>query len=113
MTAQAKRTHRPAHAKPITDRFFRWIDKLFESHGFLPSSPVLEAPAYVRKRRAGLEAYLDDPDVAINTNRPDRALRVILMGRPNWLFAWTEVGAKHIGIVQSFLAICWRHDTDS
>jgi hypothetical protein len=26
------------------------------------------------------------------------------MGRKNWLFSWTELGAKHVGIVQSLLA---------
>ena len=26
------------------------------------------------------------------------------MGRRNWLFCWTELGAKHVGIVQSLLS---------
>jgi transposase len=89
---------------------FKWIDKQFDSHGFLPSSPFLATMAYIRERRSGLEVYLDDPDVAIDTNHLERALRVIPMGRRNWLFAWTELGAKHIGIVQSLLATCRLHD---
>lgn len=28
------------------------------------------------------------------------------MGKRNWLFSWTELGAKHVGIVQSLLATC-------
>jgi len=32
------------------------------------------------------------------------------MGRRNWLFAWTELCAKHIGIVQSLLMTCRLHD---
>lgn len=32
------------------------------------------------------------------------------MGKKNWLFNWTELGAKHIGIVQSLLATCRLHD---
>jgi transposase len=34
------------------------------------------------------------------------------MGRRNWLFAWTELGAKHLGIVQSLLVTCRLHDID-
>ena len=34
------------------------------------------------------------------------------MGQRNWLFAWTELGAKHIGIVQSLLVTCRLHDID-
>ena len=43
--------------------------------------------------------YLDDPEVSIDTNHLERVLRVIPMGRKNWLFSWTELGAKHVGIV--------------
>src|SRR5271168_1044970 len=50
------------------------------------------------------------PDVAMDTNHLERALRVIPMGRRNWLFTWTELGAKHVGIVQSLLVTCRLHD---
>jgi len=32
------------------------------------------------------------------------------MGKKNWLFSWTELGAKLIGIVQSLLATCRLHE---
>ena len=112
LTGAAKRAHRLAHAKPVADRFFAWIDKQFAGLGFLPSSPFISALAYIRERRVGLEVYLDDPDVAIDTNHLERALRVIPMGRRNWLFSWTELGAKHVGIVQSLLVTCRLHDID-
>ena len=28
------------------------------------------------------------------------------MGRRNWLFAWTELGAELIGVIQGLLATC-------
>jgi hypothetical protein len=34
------------------------------------------------------------------------------MGRRNWLFCWTEVGAKHAGIVQSLVVTCRLHGLD-
>jgi len=33
--------------------------------------------------------------------------------RKNWLFCWTEVGAKHTGIVQSLIATCRLQGIDS
>lgn len=30
--------------------------------------------------------------------------------RKNWLFSWTELGARHVGIVQSLLATYRLHD---
>ena len=112
LKGQAKLALRTEHAKPVVDRFFAWVDKQFEAQGFLPSNPFLSALAYIRERREGLEVYLNDPDVAIDTNHLERALRVIPMGRRNWLFTWTELGAKHIGMVQSLLVTCRLHDID-
>ena len=89
--------------------FRSWIDKQFAALGFLPSSPFIAALAYIRERRAGLEVYLDDPDVAIDTYHLERALRVIPMGRRNGLFSWTELGAKHVGSVVGF-ANLWGRD---
>ncbi|MCU7816764.1 MAG: transposase domain-containing protein, partial [Candidatus Thiodiazotropha sp. (ex Rostrolucina anterorostrata)] len=38
--------------------------------------------------------------------------RVIPMGRKNWRFNWTEVGAKQVGIIPSLLVTCRLHDID-
>jgi transposase len=65
-TGSSKRAMRLAEAKPLVDRFFRWVDK-----------PLTAALAYARERRDGLEVYLNDPDVAIDTNHLERALRAI------------------------------------
>lgn len=108
----AKRALRQAKSKQVVEDLFAWIDKQFAALGFLPSNPFIAALGYMRERRAGLEVYLDDPDVAIDTNHLERALRVIPMGRRNWLFTWTELGAKHVGIVQSLLVTCRLHDID-
>ena len=110
LNGEAKQQMRQLHARPVLERFFNWIDRQFDKHGFLPSSPFLGALAYIRERRVGLSVYLDDPEVAIDTNHLERALRVIPMGRKNWLFCWTELGARHVGIVQSLLATCRMHD---
>jgi hypothetical protein len=55
---------------------------------------------------------LDDPDVPMDTNHLERALRRIPLGRKNWLFCWTELGARHIGMLQSLLTTCRLHDVD-
>jgi hypothetical protein len=112
LTGQAARACRLERAKPVVDEFFTWIDKQFEAQGLLPSSPLTKAMAYARERRAGLEVYLKDPEVAIDTNHLERALRVVPMGRKNWLFCWTEVGAKYVGVIQSLISTCRLHGID-
>jgi hypothetical protein len=73
---------------------------------------LTKALAYARTRRKGLEVFLSDPDVPMDTNHLERQLRGISLGRKNWLFCWTEVGAKHVGIVQSLIVTCRLHGID-
>ena len=44
--------------------------------------------------------------VLIDTNHLEQALRPIPMGRRNWLFCWTVIGAKQVAIIQSLLVTC-------
>lgn len=112
LVGEACRAFRLAQARPVVNQFFAWVDDQFAAQGLLPSSPLTSAMAYVRERRAALEVYLSDPEVPIDTNHLERALRVVPMGRRNWLFCWTEVGAKYVGIAQSLIATCRLHDID-
>ncbi len=48
----------------------------------------------------------------IDTNHLERALRVIPMGKKNWLFCWSELGAHQAGHVQSLLTTCVLHGVD-
>ena len=112
LKGENKRLHRLTHSKPLVEVFFDWVDRQFEQQGLLPSNPLTKALAYARERRAGLEVFLGDSDVPMDTNHLERALRAIPMGRRNWLFCWTEVGAEHAGIVQSLITTCRLHDID-
>ena len=112
LSATKKLDYRLIHAKPLVERFFAWVNRQFEAQGLLPSNPMTKALAYARERRFGLEVYLTDPDVPIDTNHLERALRAIPMGKKNWMFCWTELGAKHVGIMQSLLVTCRLHGVD-
>jgi len=112
LVGEAKQLHRLTHSKPRVEQFFKWVDEQLMRQGFTPSNPYIKALNYVRKRRASFEVFLTDPDVPIDTNHIERALRVIPMGRKSWLFCWTELGAQHVGIIQSLLVTCRLHDID-
>lgn len=112
LTGERKHHYRLAHSKPKVEQLFEWIDQQFERQGLLPSNPYTKALAYARERQVELSVFLADPDVPIDTNHLERNLRAIPMGRRNWLFCWTELGAKHVGIVQSLLVTCRLHGID-
>jgi transposase len=112
LTGSAKLAERQSRSKPKVQAFLRWVEQQFEQLGLLPTNPFLKALAYIRDRREQLQVYLGDPEVPIDTNHLERALRAVPMGRRNWLFCWTELGARHIGMMQSLLTTCRLHDID-
>jgi transposase len=81
LSGESKRLHRLTHSKPHVDAFFDWIHRQFARQGLTPTRPFTVALAYARERRLGLEIFLTDPDVSIDTNHLERALRAISRGR--------------------------------
>ena len=109
MEAVATQATRGLHALPAVDAFFAWLHGQRQRLDLLPSQPFTKAVGYASEREGALRIYLSDPSVAIDTNHLERALRPIPMGRKAWLFCWTEVGAEHVGIIQSLLCTCRLH----
>lgn len=112
LTDQAKLDYRSRHARPIVEAFFDWCDTQRQRLDLVNSEPLAKALVYADNHRDQLKVYLGDPAVPMDTNHLERALRVIPMGRKAWLFNWTEIGAKQVGIIQSLLSTCRLHDVD-
>jgi hypothetical protein len=81
LSGENRRLRRLTHGNPLVDASFDWVGRQFERQGLLPSNPLTQALACVRERRAGPKVFLGDPDVPMDTNHLERALRVIPMGR--------------------------------
>jgi transposase len=112
LSGERKRLHRLEHAKPLVEQFFAWVDEQLARQGLLPSNKLTQALVYARERKAQLMVFLGDEQVPMDTNHLERALRPVPLGRKNWLLCWTEVGAKHAGIVQSLITTCRLHSIE-
>jgi transposase len=98
--------HRGEHVKPLVDRFFEDLRQALREEVFLPTNPFTKAARYALEREEALRVFLQYPDVAPDTNHVERAIRPIALGRKNYLFCWTEIGAQYVGILQSLLSTC-------
>jgi transposase len=112
LEGEAKQKVRGEKSKPLVAEFFEWLKEELIVSALLPKDPFTKAANYALKRKQALEVFLADPDVPMDTNPLERALRVIPMGRKNWLFCWTEIGAEKVGQIQSLIATCVLHDVD-
>jgi transposase len=99
-------TYRQKHSEPLVSDFFNWIYEQRQRTDLTPKNPLSKALNYVSERQAEMKVFLANPNVAMDTNHLERALRVIPMGRKNYLFCWSELGAEQLGILQSLLVTC-------
>ncbi len=109
---EQKRTYRLDQSKPVVDAFFAWCEQQLTDPSLLPDNPLIKAIGYVLNRQTELRVFLEDPAVPMDTNHVERGLRPIPMGKKNWMFAWTELGAEHVGIIQSLICTCRLQGVD-
>jgi hypothetical protein len=107
-----KLAHRGEYSKPLVEDFFTWLKQTVMTEVILPTNPFGQAARYALEREAGLRVFLANPDVPLDTNQLEREIRPVALGRKNWLFCWTEVGARQVGIIYSVLASCRLQEVD-
>jgi transposase len=107
-----KQLYRAEHCKPVADEIFCRLREAMQEHILLPSSPFTKAANYALDCEDELRVFLEYPNVPVDTNHLEREIRPIALGRKNWLFCWTELGAHDTGVIQSLLATCRLQDVD-
>jgi transposase len=110
LSGDEKRNRRLESSKPQVDAVFAWIDSQCQRHDLTPKHPLTKALHYIKTRETELRLFLEDPDVPMDTNHLEREIRPIPMGRKNWLFCWSELGAEHVGLIQSLISTCKLHE---
>ena len=113
MSPEDKQAYRGDKSKVIVDKIMKWCTTLVDRPDLVATdSPILSAVKYTLKREVGLRAFLDNPELPLDTNHVERTLRVIPCGRKNWNFNWTELGAHYVGIIQTLLSSCKLQGVD-
>ena len=72
----------------------------------LPKSPLGEAVRYLTNQWGALQRFVDDGRMAIDNNRAENMLRIVAVGRKNWLFAGSFEGARRAALLYSLVQSC-------
>ena len=72
----------------------------------MPKSPLGDAVRYLTNQWAALQRFVDDGRLAIDNNRAENQLRVVAVGRKNWLFAGSFEGARRAALLYSLVQSC-------
>ncbi len=85
---------RKIKSQPILDDLKLWLDEHIRQ--CVKGSPMARAINYTRKQWDDLILYVSDGKVEIDNNAAERAIRPLVVGRKNHLFAGSELGG-HTG----------------
>ena len=92
---------RQEHAVPLITAFREWaIEQVAQ---LSPQSPTAKAFAYLDRHWKAFTRYTERGDLKIDNNAAERALRVVALGRKNWLFAGSERGGQAIATLLSLI----------
>jgi transposase len=101
---------RQKEAKPILAEIKRVLEEYKDQ--VLPKSPIGKAIAYCLNQWEALNRYVEDPMLEIDNNLSERTLRMVVIGRKNYLFAGSEAGAWRAAVIYSLVASCKLNDID-
>ncbi len=100
-TIEEKYQKRQAESLPLLLQLKEWLDK--SSRQVLPKSAIGKAIAYSLNQWDKLIRYIDDGGLTIDNNRAERAVKLFVIGRKNWLFSNTANGAEASAILYSII----------
>ncbi|HII4326441.1 TPA: IS66 family transposase [Enterobacter cloacae] len=97
------RQWRQRYARPVLEKLWQWLE--LQKDACPESSALGKAIAYQLKRRAILSRFLENGALPLDNNRCERAIRPVVMGRSNWLFAGSvaagERAARIMGLLET------------
>ena len=89
---------------PLLASLGQWLRAQQEQ--VLPKSPIAVAINYVLNQWEALQRYTTDGELHIDNNVSERTLKLIGIGRKNWLFLGSDQGGETAAVLYSFTATC-------
>jgi transposase len=98
---------RQERTAPLLASLKTWLDE--QSGRALPRSAMGEAMAYTLSNWTALTRYAGDGDLPIDNNAVERMLKLIGIGRKNWMFAGSERGGQTAAVLFTIISSAKRH----
>ena len=87
-----------------------WLDH--HRDRYPPKGPLGKAISYAIDNWDELQLFLDDVNVPVDNNASERALRIVALGRKNFMFVGHEDAGQNLAILYSLMATCEEHAVD-
>lgn len=110
LDAEGRRVLREEKAGPLLAELHDWFEAM--APRATPKSLLGKAIGYSQKRWQALTRYLDDGRLEIDNGEVERLIRLVALGRKNYLFAGSDAGAERAAVAYTVLATCALHELD-
>jgi transposase len=92
VTPTQRQTLRQRHSAPIVDQFKVWLDRYLPTTA--PKTLLGKAIRYALRFWSRLTQFLRDGRIPLSNNRTEQAIKKVVIGRKNFLFAYSPAGAR-------------------
>lgn len=101
---------RGEHSRAAMDRLHSFLREQAGQH--LPKGPMGKAISYALDNWEHLTVFLSDVRVPVDNNASERALRIVALGRKNFLFVGHADAGQNLAVLYSLMATCETHGVD-
>jgi transposase len=101
---------RQSRGREAMNAFLAWLED--RKGAFPPKSAMGQAISYTRNRGDTLTRFLDDVRIPLDNNSSERALRIVALGRKNFLFVGNPECGDNLAGLYSLITTCDLHDVD-
>ena len=87
--------------KPLVEEYFAWVRLQLENTAVPPKGKTAEGLKYSINQEKYLKVFLTDGNVPIDNSASERAIRTFCIGKKNWMFHDSIMGAQASAIIYS------------
>lgn len=101
LTAEKRLQERQRTIQPLVEEYFAWVKQQLEENVVAPKSKTAEGLRYSVNQEQYLKVFLTNGDVPMDNSASERSIRTFCIGKKNWMFHDSIVGAESSAIIYS------------
>lgn len=101
---EERRQLRERDSVPVLSELKKWLEE--QKPKTLPKSPLGQAIGYALNNWEALKRYVEKGYLAIDNNLSERTLRVVGLGRKNWVALGSKAGGKTAAVLYTIVQTC-------
>jgi transposase len=100
----ARRLRRERCSRPVIEEIGRWCAATYNQEP--PKSALAKAIGYLINQWEALMRFLEDGRIPLDNTLCERILRIVAIGRKNYLFAGSDIGAERAATIYTMAGTC-------